>query len=261
MQILIRTYKDDVYVWKTAKYHNGYFVVNNENIKMTNVVAIVNDNRKNYIQCSCCGKVFRRGDRRFEEHKAKAKTAEVCFDCPHVCVEGLSVEKRKFVQNEDGTFTEKRNTTVKLTCSKVGLWSYPDVNSEKAKTSCTRRLCGDAIEKEIDDFFTRNPGAFDDIVTADRLLEDGYQVRIQAYDTDVYLTRGYDYTVYAIVNKLGIIDRFEIWVDGDSYNVYYSKKYGKLFYEYHGEYTEWLNTYLDADCINEIKDKIAHLYR
>lgn len=261
MQILIRNYKDDVYVWKTAKYHSGSFVVENEPMKMSNVVAIVNDNRKNYIQCSCCGKVFRRGDRRFEEHKAKAKTVEVCFDCPNVCVEGIATGKRKFIQNADGTYTEKRDTTVRLTCSSVGLWTYPDVNSEKAKNSCKRRMCDTATEKEIDDFFTRNPSVFDDVITVDRLIEDGYNVCVRNYDTDISIAYEEDYTIYAIINRLGIVDRFEVWVDGESSIVFYSKKYGKLFYDHHGEYREFYSYYLGENGTEELKTHIAKLYR
>lgn len=263
MKILLRDYYDERYVWKTAKYNNHKFYVDGDSMMESNVVSIINDNRKNYIECSCCGQVFRRGDRRFETHKANAIKPETCFDCPHLCTENEMLTKTSFAINADGCFVRKTEEEVILTCAKGGYWSNYNIKSRDAINSCKKRLCADAEEINIVDFFTMNPGVFDDIITIDSLLDNGYDVMMHdrnGFAEDIIAEE--DYTIGVIVNRLGIVDRFYVWYRGDKYNIYYSKRYNELYtnMNQNREYTIWNPVELGTEIRNEIKAHIAKLY-
>lgn len=260
MKILLREYCSERYVWKTAKYKNGKFYVDEEPEPQCNIVSIVNDNRKNYIQCSCCGQVFRRGDRRFQMHKENASKPETCFGCSHLCESIIKITANKYIVNPDGSFSQKIKRNIVLKCDRTGVWTYSSINSERAINQCSKRQCKNATEMEIIDFFTRYPGAFDDIITVDRLLDEGYSVGVRDGMESTYdIMWEDDYTIGVLINRLGIIDRFYIWYGGEKYTVFYSKKYDELFYNC-GEYVMWNILGLDNNIRNEIKTKIAKLY-
>ena len=84
MKILLRNHNGEQYVWKTAKYEGNYFRVDGANISPTNIVSVINDNRKNYIKCSSCGKVFRKGDPKFDKHKRESATPAACLGCMYL---------------------------------------------------------------------------------------------------------------------------------------------------------------------------------
>lgn len=261
MKILLRDYYGEKYAWKTAKYNEHKFYVEGESVKETNVVSIINDNRKNYIECSCCGQVFRRGDRRFETHKANAIKPETCFDCPHLCTENEMVTKTSFTIGYDGCFVRKIEEEVYLTCSRSGIWSYNGIMSREAINNCKKRQCADAEEINIVDFFTENPSVFDDIITIDSLLDNGYDVIMNernGLQTDIIWEE--DYTIGVVINHLGIVDRFHVWFNCDKYPVYYSKRYNELFTECRGAYAVWNPIGLNKEMRNEIKAYIAKLY-
>ena len=261
MKILLRETDGEHYEWRTAKYNEGNFYVDGEKVRQTNIVSIVNDNRKNYIQCSCCGQVFRKGDRRFQKHKENAIKCETCFGCRSLYTENRIQTTKKYVMNPDGSFSEKIENNVELYCSKVSFWKTYSIASDTAINNCPKRQCATATEMEIKDFFTEYRGAFDDIITIDSLLDNGYDVRISErsanrYDIEIYD----DYTIGVQINPLGIVDKFYVWYEGDRYWLHYSRRYDELFYD--GlEYEVWNMDYMPTEMRNEIKEIIAKLYR
>jgi hypothetical protein len=256
MKILLRNYGEERYVWKTAKYGEGGFTVDGNAQPIQNVVSILNDNRKNYFKCSCCGKVFRKGSDKFEEHKRNAIKPKTCLDCNRLCVGNEYITESKYIINPDGTFTKKTESKVSLQCSASGLWSYDYIDSAAAIRRCNKRQCAGATEKEIKDIFIEYPGVFDDIITVDALLDDGLDIKLPAgVETDFQINSSED--IYAIVNKIGIIKSFVVYIDGDYYDVYYSKKYDKLFGE---DYKVWHPTFIDEEQYETIKADIAILY-
>lgn len=264
MKILLRKSDEGQYVWKTAKYNYDDFYVDGSTIHQTNIVSIINDNRNKYVKCSSCGKIFRRNDTHFEEHKANAIKPETCFGCRHICVDDRYTESRRFAVNPDGSFKEIMESSVRLQCEHSGMWSYYDINSERAINGCKKRQCANATKIEITDFFTEHPGVFDDIITIDKILDEGYDVSIKpnssesSYDIDW----GDDYTICVIINAIGIVDRFRVWFDGDDYVVYYSKRYNELYCDVNGrKYKEWKLDEMSTEIRAEIKQKIAKLYR
>jgi hypothetical protein len=262
MKILLREYNYRQYVWVQAKYDKNHFIVNGERQYETNVVSVINDNRKNYIQCSCCGKVFRKGDHRFEIHKQQAASPTTCFDCPHLNAHRERTIKREYVMNSDGTYTRKTEQSVELQCSSGYMWSYPNIDSVLAISNCKLRQCGNATEREIEDIFTQHPGVFDDIITIDRVLDMGYiglpepSLDYNSYTLDVA------YDIKAFVNPLNIVDYFTITLEGYTYVVWYSKKYNEILTNNEdGHYTAWVCKGLSVRQRTEIKEIFAKLYR
>jgi hypothetical protein len=262
MKILLREYDYKYYVWETAKYNNGKFYVNGRVQNENNIVSIMNDNRKNYVQCSCCGQVFRKGDKRFQQHKENAIKPETCFGCRHLYIGDSYINKSKFVCNPDGTFTEKLEKTVELQCDTVGLWNNYSINSEKAISGCKKRQCATAMELEIVDFFTQYPGAFDDIITIDSVLDEGYVASIGRGDGSSYdIVIEDDYRLGVFINSLGIVDCFYLWYEGDKHWFNYSKKYDELFMDNRDGYEPLKINGLPIELKDHIKNLIRKFYR
>ena len=265
MKILLRNWGSSHYVWKTAKYNNGYFMVEGCKVKQCDIVSVMNDNRKNYVQCSSCGQVFRRNDPKFEEHKKKAITPLTCLTCPHLEADDCGYEKRVIEMTKKGEFIEKFERQIEPVCGKTGGWwgSHSSILSDDAISGCKKRQCGNATELEIVDFFTEYPGAFDCIATIDSALDEGYNVYVTNANGESFdIKWDVDWTVGIYINHLGIIDRCYVWVNGDKYWVYYSKKYNKLFYvDEHYKYIPWWHRRINEETQNAITEIIAKLYR
>lgn len=260
MKILLREYKGAPYVWVTAKYNNDHFTIDGDYTHPCNIISVMNDNRKNYIKCSCCGKTFKRGSRKFQIHKENAIKPQTCLGCPSLKSKNEHILSRKYTINEDGTANETIERSVELRCSRYGFWSDVDLNSDEALCSCKKRQCATATEVEIEDFFTRYPGAFDEIITSDKLLDMGCMFTLKPNrGTEVSFVSEYEYSISAYVNKLGIIDHFYVWYEDEDYHVWYSKKYDELYWDC-GEYIPWDFDDMDDGMREEIKAHIAKLY-
>lgn len=264
MKILLRNYANQLYVWKTAKYNKGNFWVDGGKISKTEIVSIMNDNRKNYVQCSSCGQIFRRDDPKFEEHKKKAITPLTCMNCPHLECDGVSYEKRVVEMTKSGKFIEKYEREVTPLCGMTGGWwgTHKSILSDDAISGCSKRQCGTATEIEIMDFFTKYPGAFDCIATIDSAFDNGYELYIPSSGSQSFdIEYSDDWTVGVYINSLGIVDRCYIWINGDKYWLYYSKKYDEVFAstEY-DDYEIWNHRRIDTQNRNKVKEIIAKLY-
>jgi hypothetical protein len=247
----------------TAKYDKNHFIVNGEEHLESNIVSVINDNRHKYVQCSCCGKVFRKGDDKFVIHQREAIKPETCFDCPHIHADRERTTKTKYVVNPDGTFVKKFEQTVRLQCTNGMIWEYHDIDSEAAIANCKRRQCQYATEDKIEDIFTQYPGIFDDIITIDKILDTGYYGVPVVGDTYQLYIINEKYNIQAYVNEYSIVDCFLVDVDGagDSREIWYSKRYDEIFSQRHGKYVVWEPDCLTTQQINEIKEMFKNLYR
>lgn len=262
MKILLRNFGGNQYVWKTAKYHNDHFYVNGEQVNETSIVSIVNDNRKNYVQCSSCGEVFKKGSAKFHEHRANAIKPETCFNCCHMTIDYMNSLHRTFKRDEDGGYIQKSEDLVILRCANSGSWHDYDIESVEAINNCKKRQCANATEMEIEDFFTRYPGVFDDILTMDVLLDSGCNIpNIMGYGDSYDIESCDNYILGAYINRLGIVDMFYAWYNGDKYWMYYSKKYDMLFKARRNKYVPIEPWDIPTGVLNEIKNKIAKFYR
>jgi hypothetical protein len=262
MKILLSKDNGNVYVWKTAKYNEGRFLVDGNPISEDRIISIINDNRSNYSKCSCCGQIFKKGDDRFEEHKRNAASPTTCFGCRHLVVEDYDQLDRKIEIDANGEFVVSTKKLAELKCGESGYWSYDSINSSAAKGKCKKRQCADAELVEIEDFFTKYPGAFNDIITIDALLDDGYDINyVGGEEREIEIVSEHNYAIYVIINKQGIVDSFYVWVPGESWTVRYSKKYDKLFWVKGSGNVEWNPDEADEDIKRKMHKIIAKLYR
>ena len=255
MKILLRNYKDKEYVWVTAKYNGNKFVVDGTHFDEWQVVSVLNDNRKNYLKCTSCGKIFPKKGKQFAKHKELSATNAPCLSCNRLRSNVTSTERRKYIANSDGTYTIQTEVKAELYCHYSTYTSFY-LNSPEAFVRCPLRQCAEAKATEIVDTFTKYPGVFDDIITVDKILDNGYKTigysdkNITEYilDTDIYIT--------AYVNASGIVDSF--YVDTSNYcgTLWYSKKYNTLFTENDCRYSAYC-----SDENNEILKFIAKLYK
>lgn len=260
MKILMREFCGEHYVWKTAKYDEQGFVVNRDHIDEYNIVSIINDNRKNYVKCSSCGKIFPKNGKKFAKHQELASTIAPCLKCRKMRTSGCSDPEVKYVSNGDGTYTQKSETIVTLNCN-YSLWTSFKCDSTKAIETCRFRGCGSAKANEIQDTFTMFPGLFDDIITVDKILDNG-NVFVNWSDewmTEYQLDK--ETGLHAHVNKLGIVDRF--YIDGPygCYYIWYSKKYDEFFWTDNVSYSIWNPVSFDNGHKSKIKEYIRNLYK
>lgn len=260
MKILLRKHNGIPYVWTTAKYHGNNFYVDGEVMMETNIVSIINDNRKNYVRCSSCGKIFPRNGKKFRKHQELASTTHPGMSCRKRRANEIGEIGTKYIPNGDGTFRERYERNVTLYCRWSSFSSY-DLDSSTILDMCEKRRCGYAKPIEIVDTFTQYPGLFDDIITVDSLLDHGIDDMIHhdIFET-IYQIKG-DITIFVYVNRLGIVDRFVVDGYGGYYTLWYSSKYGKLFTEFgDDQYEEWkYSDYHDND-VQFITDSIKALY-
>lgn len=257
MKILLRERDGVQFGWYTATYNGKNFLVDDCTVYQDNIVSVMNDNRKNHIVCSCCGKVFPKNGRKFEEHKRNAEDITPCLSCRSCHPTILHQKKPKYTMNTDGTFTQKQSNKVQLTCTK-GLWDHYDITSAMAKNHCKLRQCGTATAKEITDVFTRYPGVFDDIITVDRIIENGYE-NVTWNDknwTEYKLSS--ELMLSVLVNRIGIVDRFYLNDSEDDcgWQIFYSKKYDTIFSEGGDGYEEY-----HGNDEQQLKEYFAKLYR
>ena len=264
MKILLREHQGEQFVWHKAKYNGTYFVVqDNYTIREENIVSVMNDNRKNYIKCSSCGAIISKKGNAFAKHKEESCGISPCIDCRQLRVDYFGkLPKKQYVQNDDGTYIEKSKGHVKLLCNyrtyENAPLDYPEVIRR-----CPKRQCVNANGDEIVDTFTTFPGLFDEIITVDKLLDCEGVTRVYYGDTwSEYLLSDKN-DIRALVNSLGIVDRFFYDIGFESNTLYYSKKYKALFrYDNDGEYSKYTKfTENDSDYYEEIKTCIEKLYK
>jgi hypothetical protein len=256
----MREFCGEPYVWKTAKYTERGFVVNKEGIDEYNIVSIINDNRKNYVKCSCCGKIFPKNGKKFAKHQEAASTIAPCLKCRKLKSNEITNPEVKYVANDDGTYTKKSETIVNLVCN-YSLWTNFNCNSSDAIKNCKYRQCGSAKAQEICDTFTMLPGLFDDIITVDKILENG-DAHINWSDewmTEYQLDE--EICLCAHVNNLGIVDRFYIDHPDGCYYFWYSKKYDEFFWTDCTNYIIWNPQSMRNEDKDRIKNCIRKLYK
>ena len=263
MKILLRNFNNEVYVWKDAKYSKNGFVVDDTTVYETNVVSIHKDNRNQYVRCSACGEIFRKGSAKWEKHKQPITDASKCFTCKYLRTHNAKANGTKYKALADGKYEQIVKYTTELVCC-VG-WKNNPIDSDKARESCALNACRNAEERPISDIFSNMPGVFDDIITVDKILKAGYNERNEYPHESRYRLKARN-TIFAYVNNANILDHFAVEYRYNRWTVYYSKKYHKLFTYTSGPYgqiyKEWRpSTYdMPANTSENILKKIASLY-
>ena len=258
MKVLLRE-NGQPFQWVEATWDGDFHFQNGNHIKESNIVSIEEDNRKNLIRCSVCGQVFKKNSKAFNNHQHASSTSESCLTCPNLHQEKVNNMKCNFTLQEDGTYVRTTKDQVVLKCHQSWRYSY-DINSEEARQNCAYRRCANATAKPIEDFFTKNPGAFDDLITIDRILESGAKYE-NTYAGKEYYKLKTKNKIEAIINSLNIVEKFRIYYKVDYWDVVYSKKYNKLYFCGTYKYEEWQKPWeMSTESYEYIKKKIAELY-
>lgn len=262
MRVLLRNYNGEQYVWKKAEVKDATKLIleDGKDVFQVGIVSISRDNRKKFVKCSACGEIIRNTPEAINEHKLKGTTSATCFGCKYmreIRSKQLSV---KYTLQEDGSYAANVKKSLNLVCSAT--WNTPDINSENAREYCKFKQCATAEMKAIEDVFTKYPGAFDDMITVDKVLDNGFTERKERTSKgEVEYKLKARNNIIAVVNKLNIVDRFVIDYRNHRITVAYSKKYDKLFAINNGTYTEVKSIWFMPDTtFANIKAKIASLY-
>lgn len=224
MKILLR----NTYEWKDATYEHNDFYVNDKKINICNVVSVLEDNRPIRAKCSVCGKVFEKGSKEWKEHIRPNTDNAKCLDCRYKR-ESRDYDiksDRKYTKRDDGKYTVTSTGVYDLMCS----YQYPPQRLNEALSTCFYNQCIDAKADEFKDFFQTYPGAFDDIITEDKVLEFGYKSKWYSGFETCYELKARN-KIEVRVNQFGIVDHLMIYYNRSRNTAYYSKKYNKLFVE------------------------------
>lgn len=259
MKVLVRTYEGKEYVWLDATYDKEHNCFRNEKTKFfeKNVVSVFEDNRNDFVKCSVCGQAFKKGSEEIKTHTTPITDNSKCFDCPSLRTSNRNNNVRKYELIAGNNYRETATNTVDLMCSRC--YPYVGINTETARKKCVHNICANAKMLEFSDFFTENPNAFDRIITADVIEESGYSEKYRSGNYCEYRLHLRN-NVWAVANTLGIIDHFIVIYRRENYDVYYSKKYNKLFYASNNRYKEWNPDIMPESSKNLILNKIAELY-
>ena len=263
MRVLLRSCSNgDQYVWKKAEMKDAKtFALEDGNyVCQAGIVSISRDNRKKFVKCSSCGALIRNTPEAIKEHTNRASTSASCFGCPYMREGNGKQLSAKYTLQEDGSYVVNTKKSTKLYCR--ASFKFHDINSQEAREICRFKRCATAEMRPIEDIFTNYPGLFDDIITVDKILENGFTEKIEYKHRGVtyYKLKGKNH-ITAIVNKLNIVDRFVICYRNQSFDVVYSKKYNKLFHIDGGSYYGYNSSeFIPDKTLKSIKEKIASLY-
>lgn len=262
MKVLLREYAGEQYVWMDAeKNDKNKFVVNGNTISETKIVSVSDYKAGKFVTCANCGAIIPNNKKAIEAHKNMSCDWHNCLNCSLLKIDRVELHNRKFLLQEDGTFNMSAKESVKLRCG--NRYSDNEITSERMRKECRFAFCKNADMVVPNDFFAQNPGAFDDLITVDKIIECGYSKTYRGNDYTEYKLKAKN-TITAFVNKLNIVDHFRISYRHDFCDVVYSKKLDQLFdigYYQNGEYKKPTIWSMPTTSMENIKQKIASLYK
>lgn len=229
-------------------------------VNQANIISIENDPRIKYVRCKMCGTVFKNTKKAIEEHAQLAKSSKACLTCKSLHFSDETNNKESFVKNQDGTYTRTNKCVCQLTCGYT--YGHPQIDSDKARERCRYRNCSSTTIEPVENFFTKYPGAFDDMATVDALDMNKWQIQSK-YSETVYFKLKDRYNITVSTNGLGIINCFTCDYRSNSYEIVYSKKYDKMFELYCGKYSELApeNSKFSETYYNELMKIMRNIYK
>jgi hypothetical protein len=259
MKIFVRDNQNNL-SWQDAIYTKGYFRTPDERslYYTSDIYAIKDDDRNKTVICSSCGKEIPNTKASIKAHKNMINKPDKCFGCGHLRQRDAVVLAQKYLRNEDGTYTESTKRTVTLTCNRS--YSYPDINTAAARNCCRYVGCENATFEPIVDFWTQYPGAFDEFITIDRIIDSGVK-GMHKYNTCIRFTLMFKPFLKAVVNNQGVCCCFELEHRQHSYTLRYSKKYDKVWVVKNTEMTALDSLDIAESTIKAIIKKLRTLYK
>ena len=269
MRILLRRFSNKEYVWKEATYENGNYLVEDEGaMSFTNIVA-VDGLYENKVMCKNCGAILDNSTEAIMAHYKEREAQVDCTKCEHVTFSRNRKVTNRTIEKVDDDILDlfesdiyevTETFTSPLYCDVLGYRSV-EVDRNHIESNCIYGACRRKGVGPLPDIFHKYPGIFDTAITSDVLLKkkytcDGYGSYCSAFEYDMKC-RG---TVKALVNNLGIVDRFEISYRGKTIYYAYSEKYDKLFWINGALYREDNPYWMPETKLAEVKKKIKALY-
>lgn len=257
MRILLRNYDDKPYVWKDAEYKDEQYFLDGKRIYETEIAA-VDGIKTDHVVCKTCGEVILNTPEAIEAHYAKRERERDCASCERLQFSrNEPMPKRKLVDIGNGTFQVTEEFTSKLFC-KDG-WRTREMTDQYTLQRCSYMQCRANGVRQFNDIFHKYPGVFDTTVTVDALLAKKFKYNGTQGSYFVYDMRSRG-TIKALVNKLGIVECFQVSSNGAKVRYYYSEKYDKLFYASNVIYIEGYPCWFREAKFDEAHDKIKALY-
>ena len=261
MEVLLRKYGDEYYVWKEANYSKGNFVFadGDSKINQTSIIAIKNDNRKDFVECAHCGEVIHNDPESIEAHFAAQEAKRDCLHCSELSYSNINNIGIQYVKNDDGTYTRTATDKVNLYCGRYS-WDRSPIDSPAADKKCKYTQCRRQGAREISDVFIKYPDLFDKQATVDTLNESNSVYEEYRNGFFIYDLKCHN-AVKAYVNPLGIISHFTISFRTNTMKAFYSAKYDKLFFDTWSDYSEDAPCDISDNRYNQAKAKISALYK
>ena len=259
MKLLIRNSNGDL-IWQDAIYKNSNFRSLDEKFSYstTDIYAIKDDDRNKTVICSACHKEVPNTPAARKAHQNMVYSKDKCFECSYLYKDKNKILSHKYVLNEDGTYTESTKENVNLWCG-INWRRRLAINSEDANRYCHLAACQNATFKPIEDFWTKYPGAFDEFITADRIIDTGY-VSSSKYNGNIWFELKGKVRLIANVNGQGICKDFTLRYHRCSHELRYSKKYDKAWIDDYGTFKELSTLDLAESTKNSIMCKLRTLY-
>lgn len=266
MKALLREYNGEQFVWANVKYKDNCFMTAEDGkiVPRTDIIDLSRDNRSKYVVCGNCGELVKNTPEAIEAHwKSKSKNKN-CLSCSNLR-EGYSktpIQKTYTPDpNNPGKFVVQNKYSTELVCG----YSYrnPVINTSEADEICKCFKCKHASYRELSDFFTINPHAFDVLPTVDMLLKKRWKLE-HIYNNYMIYHHPSMTTLTACVNAKGIVSYFSTTYGGYTRRMMYSHKYDKLFFfDSNNNYNPnlpWKFTYDRKDSIvKKIKELFAEV--
>lgn len=259
MKILLRRFQGKYYVWKDAVYKEGHFYVDDIMLYNADILAVKDDNRKDYVQCLNCGELVKNDPESIEAHFVAQEAKRDCFKCGSLRKYSYENIKADVSRNESGRLVIHETYEAELKCGQA--WhNMPSIDSDAVKKICIHYRCRNMGVAPINDIFIQYPDMFDKNITVDVL-------NANKFEYDDYLVGCFEYdmkcrnSLKACVNELGIVDHFVIKYRSYRYIAYYSAKYDTLFFYENGNYSTRIPGYISETKYNQAKEKISALYK
>lgn len=257
MKVLLREWRyGEKCIWKDATYNgkNKGWLVDGHTIIESEILSVLNDDAPNYVRCSVCGKVFQANSDEARQHTNAQVDVNQCFKCQNLRERDVCGRNTVYIAQDGSTFAATDTRTCTLEC----MFSYPyqRITPTEMPSKCIHLMCNGASMEPLSTFFTRYPGAFDAMITVDKLIEMGCEEEGNLS----YRVKGRN-TLNAHVNSIRVVDMFILHYNRRRYVLNYSKKYNKVFGVDNGTYNE-LSSYTEipAETAQYITKKIATLY-
>ncbi len=263
MEILLRNYNNEKYVWMEADWRDGKYLVSDAvfgetEIDTLSVMAVRNDNRNNKVQCAYCGAIIENTPEAIERHYVEEEAKKDCTKCRYMRIYGDKMNKQiTYEENPDGTYKCSETCEVRLGCT-TSYWTK-EIHTAEASRNCIYSQCRKKGVTVINDVFVKYPGLFNKQITVDALeakkyAREEYKNGYFRYDMKL---RG---ALKACVNDIGIVDHFLLIKNGYTTKLYYSGAYNKLFYADWGNYQENVSDIMSESRKSQILDKLSKLY-